>query len=639
MTLLGKFTWYLTIVSVVAGALIIGLSRRAVHRAVVAQAGAAGAALAADLARQMTPGARAGSERLLLPLVQRVRERCGAAYALVLAPDGRILAHTNVAEVGRVVADAVSRAALARQDAGWAETRMDQLALLDLSLPVGEEDAEFLLAAGRPAGRGRVGVLRIGLPLTDAIATERRITWRIVWIVLAAAVAVLVAGFLLVRHLLAPIGHLAAGTERIARGEFDTAVPGASADELGRLAGHFNRMAASLKRAGEERAVIEGRLHQVARLEALGLMAATVAHNFNNVLGVFRTNADWVRRRVPGDAELAATVQDMGLAVDQGVGMTQALKAFASGQMLELRILELDARLAEHAGLLRKVASDRAEVVIVPGAPGVCVRADVVRLGQVLLNLVSNARDAVPAASGRIEIATRVFGPGEARTREHPAGRPGPTAVLSVRDNGTGMDAATMERMFEPFFTTKPKGQGTGLGLASVYGIVNQFDGEIWAESALGRGTTFHIALPAVAERPDAPPPPRPPAAPARGETILLVDDTLTLRHSVRVVLADAGYRVIEAGHAAEALAVAAAHAGTIDLLLTDVIMPPGEDGFALARRFAAARPATRVLVMSAFVSDPRAHAGGDGPVPPFIEKPFTESDLLHKVREALDGR
>jgi PAS domain S-box-containing protein len=378
-----------------------------------------------------------------------------------------------------------------------------------------------------------------------------------------------------------------------------------------------------------ERRRLEERLRHAEKMEAVGQLAGGVAHDFNNLLTAIVSYAALVRDALGSDHPSVPDVREIEAAAMRAAGLTRQLLAFSRRQRVAPQMVDLHGVVAGMERMLRRVLPENVELTVVAHAPGT-VFADPAQLEVVILNLAVNARDALPRG-GRIEIT--VFeveeGASDLGDGETPAGR---LAVLQVRDDGVGMDATTRARIFEPFFTTKPAGKGTGLGLATVYGIVSQAGGEIRVRSEPGRGSEFRVYLPrwsGVA----APAPATAPASPARGdETVLVVEDDAAIRALVRRTLAQAGYRVLDASTADQALAVAVAP----DVLVTDVILP-GRNGWELATALATRRPGLRVLFMSGYA----AHHSGEPLVPadaPLLAKPFAPEELLRRVREVLDG-
>jgi CheY-like chemotaxis protein len=285
--------------------------------------------------------------------------------------------------------------------------------------------------------------------------------------------------------------------------------------------------------------------------------------------------------------------------------------------------------------MLRRLLGEDVELTSVPAPQLGRVRADPCSVEQVIMNLVVNARDAMPTG-GRLTIETRNANLDEDYAREHPGSTLGPHVVLSVSDNGIGMDKATQSRIFEPFFTTKEAGKGTGLGLSTAFGIAQQSGGSIWVDSEPGKGTTFEVYFPRVTAAIDAPHPTLPPVTLGGRETILLVEDEEQVRAVAQDILERNGYRVLAARNPGEALILCEQHLGTIDLLLTDVVMPQ-MSGPELARRIATVRSDTRVLCMSGYTDDSAVRHGVLESGVAFLQKPFTPETLMQKVREVCD--
>jgi CheY-like chemotaxis protein len=312
--------------------------------------------------------------------------------------------------------------------------------------------------------------------------------------------------------------------------------------------------------------------------------------------------------------------------------------AFSRKQVLQRKVLSLASVVDHIAPVLHRVIREDIDIVVARRGGDTWVKADQTQLEQVILNLAVNARDAMPHG-GTLTIETCAVELDDTFARVHPGARAGFYVVLSATDTGHGMDRETQTRVFEPFFTTKEAGHGTGLGLATVYGIVKQHDGYIEVESALGSGTTFRVYLPRVEAPPPAPEPEAEPAPPAAGaETILLVEDEPEVRDLTAEILRDAGYQMLTAAGPAAALQISAAFRGTIHLLLTDVVMP-AMGGRELADRIAVARPDTAVLYMSGYTDEALGHRGMLAPGVRLLAKPFTPNELRHAVRASLDTR
>jgi CheY-like chemotaxis protein len=351
-----------------------------------------------------------------------------------------------------------------------------------------------------------------------------------------------------------------------------------------------------------------------------------VAHDFNNLLTAILGFTDVLLDGRPASDPAAGPLAEIRKAGERAAALTGQLLAFSRHQALESKVLDLNPVVAGLEGLLRRLIGEDVDLRVRLGRDAGAVRADPAQLEQVVVNLAVNARDAMPRG-GRLEIVTRAA---------PAAGGAGPRAVLEVTDTGVGMDAATRARIFEPFFTTKELGKGTGLGLATVYGIVKQFGGTVDVESAPGRGTTFRVALPQHRPVPAGADGPAPRAPDGGRETVLLVEDDDAIRSVVRTVLQRTGYTVLAAGTGAEALRLSAGHAGPVDLLITDVVMP-GMNGRELADRLAAARAGLRVLFMSGYTDDAVLRHDVLAERVPFLHKPFLPDVLARKVRDVLD--
>ena len=389
------------------------------------------------------------------------------------------------------------------------------------------------------------------------------------------------------------------------------------------------------KRAEEALREQEGQLRQAHKMEAVGRLAGGIAHDFNNLLTVIRGRSEILLRRLAPDIPWRQDIDLIEQTAERAAALTRQLLAFSRKQVLQPKVLELNAVVAGMDPILRRLIGEHIELVWLPGSALSCVRADPGQLEQVVMNLVVNARDAMPRG-GRLTLETGSVELDDAFVRRNPGARAGTHVMLAVTDTGVGMNEFTKAHLFEPFFTTRGRGKGTGLGLATVYGIVRQSGGYIHVESELGRGATFRIYLPrveAVAEDVE----PSPPAArPLEGrETVLLVEDEDTVRGWAREVLDMYGYTVLEASNGIEALGVAERHDGGIHLLLTDVVMPH-MSGRELADRLSPMRPEMKVLYMSGYTDEAIVHHGVLTAGTALIQKPFGVDALAEKVREVL---
>jgi two-component system, cell cycle sensor histidine kinase and response regulator CckA len=388
-----------------------------------------------------------------------------------------------------------------------------------------------------------------------------------------------------------------------------------------------------------ERRILEQQLQQSQKMEAVGRLAGGIAHDFNNLLMVISGYAEFLLDRLGPEPALRAPAQEIASAAGRASSLTRQLLAFSRKQMLAPKILDLDAVVTENLKMLTRMIGEDIDLVMVPAGELGAVRADSGQVEQVIMNLAVNARDAMPSG-GKLTIETSNVTLDEEHARFHAPLKAGNYVMLSISDTGAGMDSETQSHIFEPFFTTKgPK--GTGLGLSTVYGIVKQSGGYIWVYSEQGKGTTFKIYFPRVAEIVESPVQVMAAVEPATAEpgteTILLVEDEANLRYLARQFLEKQGYRVIEAADGAVAMQIAVAHEGIIHLLLTDVIMP-GMNGRELAQRISEIRPNTKVLYMSGYTENVIGHNGTLDAGIRLLQKPFTLRDLKTQVREVLDA-
>jgi PAS domain S-box-containing protein len=382
---------------------------------------------------------------------------------------------------------------------------------------------------------------------------------------------------------------------------------------------------------------LEAQLRHAQKMEAVGRLAGGVAHDFNNLLTVITGRSQLLLLKLPPESALRRDVELVEETAHRASALTRQLLAFSRKQIVQPRIVDLNEVVRGMETMLsRLIGEDIALTTRLDPTAG-CVRADPAQLEQMVVNLAVNARDAMPLG-GRLTLETSYVRLDEGFARQHVGLRSGPHVRLTVRDTGVGMDALIKAHLFEPFFTTKGPGKGTGLGLATVYGIVTQSGGAIRVESEPGQGATFTIDLPRVDAPADLAADPRiPSAAPHGSETVLLVEDELEVRGLARDILQQQGYTVLESADGDEALRVAREHVGPIHLLVTDVVMPL-MGGRELADRLRAGRRETKVLYVSGYTDDAILHQGVSETGTAFLPKPFTASALTHKVRQVLDA-
>jgi signal transduction histidine kinase/ActR/RegA family two-component response regulator len=382
-----------------------------------------------------------------------------------------------------------------------------------------------------------------------------------------------------------------------------------------------------------ERALLEQQLRQAQKMEAVGRLAGGVAHDFNNLLMIVSSYAELLERRSHDEVVLNYTAQIRN-ATDNAAGVARQLLAFSRQQVFETTILDLNHVLADLSKMLPRILGEDVEMVLAPAADLSRVRADRSQIEQVIMNLVVNARDAMPQG-GRLVLETANVEIDQGYTCRRPQVSPGKYVMLAVSDAGIGMDQETQARIFEPFFTTKDAGKGAGLGLSTVYGIVKQSGGSIWVYSEPGQGSIFRVYLPAVEEAATQPAElARPEEVPGGRETILLVEDETALREVTKEFLELKGYAVLPAANGADALTICERHKQPIHLLVTDLVMP-GIRGPELAQKAMKVHPEIRALFMSGY-ADRSEEIQQLGPQAMFLQKPFPLVKLAQKLRLAL---
>jgi two-component system cell cycle sensor histidine kinase/response regulator CckA len=393
-----------------------------------------------------------------------------------------------------------------------------------------------------------------------------------------------------------------------------------------------------LARDVTEQRRLEAQLRQAQKMEAVGKLAGGIAHDFNNLLTAILGSAQLALREVDRQHPVREDLEEIRRAGLRAADLTRQLLAYSRRQVVAPRVIDLNEAVRALDSMLRRLIREDIALQFELAEQPLAVRSDPGQLEQVVLNLVVNARDALPTG-GRITVRTASVSLGEQQPDNDPPAPPATYVHLAVIDNGSGLTPEARAHLFEPFFTTKELGKGTGLGLATVYGIVKQNNGFIYVDSAPDAGTTVRVYLPpAAGPLPTGEPSAASPSATRRGsETILLVEDETAVRHFARRALEASGYCVLAAADGAEALAVAGAHAGPIHILLTDVVMP-GIGGPELARRLSQLRPTLRVLYSSGYTDDETVRQGVREAGTAFLQKPFAPEDLLHKVAEVLSA-
>ncbi len=395
---------------------------------------------------------------------------------------------------------------------------------------------------------------------------------------------------------------------------------------------------AERRRQERENERLQAQLLHAHKMESVGRLAGGIAHDFNNLLTTVMGNAGLAMARLEPGSETSARLKDIMRAADSAAALTRQLLTFSRRQVIEPRPLDLNRHIEKSARLLERLLGEgiRLDLLLAPGVGP--IMADPSQIEQILINLAVNSRDAMPDG-GTITIETRNQRIGDPPPGASPVLKPGDYVALFVADSGMGIPEADLDRIFDPFFTTKPVGQGTGLGLASVYGAVQQNGGSIEVRSARGRGTVMTIYFPATGLVPRAAAPPdRPVDLPGGDETILLVEDDAMVLEYIQMILSSLGYRVRAAADGAAALSLASIPGAGIELLLTDVILPD-MTGMTLAAQARKSVPGLKVLTMSGHAENMAAHEDGDTGSSHFIAKPFTTQELADKVRQVLDEK
>jgi two-component system cell cycle sensor histidine kinase/response regulator CckA len=387
-----------------------------------------------------------------------------------------------------------------------------------------------------------------------------------------------------------------------------------------------------------EKRVLERQLKMAQKMEAIGRLSGGIAHDFNNLLGVIIGYSRVLRKALGANNALCEHAIEIEKAGERAASLTKQLLAFSRQQVLTPAILNLNALISDMSRMLPRLLGEDITVSLTLDPDLGNVKADQSQIEQIIMNLAVNARDAIPTG-GTLTIRTANVELDQIYARSHPGCNAGSYVLMAVSDDGTGMDVGTLAHIFEPFFTTKELGKGTGLGLATVYGIVKQSNGYIWVDSAPGKGSRFEIYLPLYAGQPTIEAPQLDPGERLRGsERILLVEDAEPLRKLAQIFLEEGGFHVLSAASGEDAMEVAARHPLPLDLLLTDVVMP-GMNGRVLAEQLLPRHPGMKVLYMSGYTDSFIAGHGVWGEEIQLLHKPFTEDVLIRKVREVLDGR
>jgi two-component system cell cycle sensor histidine kinase/response regulator CckA len=398
-----------------------------------------------------------------------------------------------------------------------------------------------------------------------------------------------------------------------------------------------NARTAQLRQQMRQRETLEEQLRQSQKLESIGRLAGGMAHDFNNLLTVINGYSDLLLSDLENQKEPLASVEEIKRAGEKASTLIRQLLAFSRKQVLQPVVLDLNGLLLELQKMLQRLIGEDIELVMIPSSKPAHIQVDPTQFSQVLVNLAANARDAMPRG-GRLVMEVDRVELDAGYVESHPEVIPGEHVRLTVSDSGIGMDEETRSHIFEPFFTTKERGKGTGLGLATVFGIINQSGGHIWVYSEPGQGTCFKIYIPQATTSEEPRKESATPSTIGGSETILVVEDQIEVSQFIQKTLAQQGYQVFAAANAEEALEKAEHHAGPIHLLLTDVVLP-GINGRALADRILMMRPGIRVLYMSGYAENVVVHRGILDAGVQYLPKPFSPSLLNQKVREILGSQ
>ena len=554
--------------------------------------------------------------------------------------------------VGREIGTAGARD-LARVLAGQVAFRSGKNIVISSLAPLEQREAGEQLEEGAKSQQVQIGKKRYlttsvdltpgmkpGLSLTvmksneEAMATLAGLNHLLLGLGLIAVLAGGTLVYLISDTFTRPLGSLVNGVRALERGDFGYPLEVTGGDEVAQVTRAFENMRRTLERNEAQRQQLEEQLRQSQKMDALGRLAGGVAHDFNNLLTIIKGNSDLALDRLQPTDPIYSSCQQIKKVADRAAVLTRQLLAFSRKQVLQPKILDLNELIAEMGRLLKRLLREDIQFVVRLGESLERVQADPGQLEQVLLNLTVNASDAMPEG-GKLTIETHNVHVDDEYARAHVPMPPGDYVRLAVTDSGQGMDASVKARIFEPFFTTKELGKGTGLGLATVYGVVKQSAGYIFVQSEPGKGARFEVYLPQVQETADASSIQEIcQAHRRRRETVLVVED----EHEVRTLTCDflksAGYRVLEAQDGAEALAIGTRLGKAIHLLITDVVMPQMR-GPELAKRLKERFPDLRVVYMSGYlehVEEPsRLLEEGS-----FLQKPFSGDALLRQIDEAL---
>ena len=470
-------------------------------------------------------------------------------------------------------------------------------------------------------------------PYDDAMAVLTRLNHKLMLLGFFAVFAGAALVFVLSRTFTQPLESLVQGVRALEEGNYHYPLGEDVGDEVSEVTAAFERMRGTLQKNEAQRKSLENQLRQAQKMEAVGRLAGGVAHDFNNLLTVIKGHSDLLEMKLGTLSAAQPSIAQVRKAADRATTLTRQLLAFSRMQVLQPRVLDLNSLISDVSKMLPMLIGEEIEYKFHAGDSLARVKADPSQIEQVLVNLAVNARDAMPTG-GKLTISTQNVVLDAAYAHSHPPTVPGRYVLLTVADTGSGMDELTRARVFEPFFTTKELGKGTGLGLATVYGVVKQSGGYIWVDSAPGQGTRFEIFLPQTTAAAQLPSDDAPAAKYSRGVgTVLLAEDEEAVRELACEFLRSSGYQVIAGKDGLDALEQAEQEGVKLDVLVTDVVMPRMR-GTELAQRLKRAHPRIKIVYMSGYLE----HNSDAGFVADsaHLQKPFSRDSLLKKMREAL---
>ncbi|MGH9732331.1 MAG: ATP-binding protein, partial [Candidatus Acidiferrales bacterium] len=497
---------------------------------------------------------------------------------------------------------------------------------------------EKYLASSNDLTAGVNGISLIVLKSYDGTTTFlKRLNRLLLGLFLVAAIVGAALVFLISDTFTRPLAALVGGVRALEQGDFTYPLEADGGDEVAQVTRAFDGMRTTLQKNQTQREELEGQLRQSQKMEAMGRLAGGVAHDFNNLLTVIKGHSDLLLDRMDPSETLRGSSQQIAKAADRAAALTRQLLIFSRKQVLQPQILDLNATVSEMDKLLKRLVREDIEFSFRPGASLGRLKADPGQIEQVIMNLVVNSCDAMPNG-GKLAIETYNLTVNNEFASARRSIEPGDYVVLAVTDTGCGMDAATKSHIFEPFFTTKEAGKGTGLGLATVYGVVNQSNGGIWVESEPGRGTRFEIYLSRVEAPLAAQCTEKQPASGCkRSATVLIVEDEEAVLELASEFLKTAGYNVLTAENGADALAIAQDLQQPIHVLVTDIVLPKMR-GPELAEQVKRVRPDVKVIYMSGYLEYDKK-AGQFLEEGAFLQKPYTRDALIAKVDETLRRR